>query len=274
MNFTLPMYYENMRLNNLMFEYAKEHKEYFNFQNTSFLGAEGSLPFFYWSGVNYNNYKGAPVENLKELGHYQCELNFLLDCGNTLLMPQDFLDVKVNILLKFFENGSNSVIIGHPALVDFFKKHYPQYRLIGSEEYFLFDTNKEYLNDLDFIRINYFDLENEYYANIPKSKISVSISTTCSKCTNYQRCILNDHQNRLLFMEASSFRECKKKSFEILNTKDIKDLIKKGYSNFHLDMKSLIDFHGSYLDLYISIFIKPEFQNKAKLYFLKELNYG
>lgn len=268
--FTLPNFYELNRLNYSLSQYLKQHPEHFNFKDLVFENEEGAFPFFYWADNNLNNYHREKILNRQEIETDVIQQHLLINCANTLLSPTDYLDSKINNILQILETGSNRVLLSQPGLLEYLSLRFPAYYFVGSPAFILADPEKKYLDKLKLIRQNCFDLDNEYYKDIPKSKIDINIIQHCITCNRWDECCLTDQKNRLLFIEKSCIKECPNRTMKPLTTQEIIDLNHKGYQHFHLDMNGETAINKNfYKNLYLNIFIKSEYHQNAK----GEINY-
>lgn len=263
--FTLPNFYELNRLNHSLSQYLNQYPDHFNFKNLVLEDEEGGFPYFYWSDNNLNNYHRERIISRRDIETDVIQQCLLINCANTLLVPTDYLDCKINNILQILETGSNKVLLSQPGLLEYLSLQFPNYYFVGSPAFASADLDKKYIDKLKLIRQNCFDLDNEYYKDIPKTKIDINIIKHCPNCNKWNECCLTDQKNRLLFIEKSCIKECQNRTIEILTTQEIIDLNHKGYQHFHLDMNgedaTNKDF---YKNLYLSIFIKPEYHQNAK----------
>lgn len=270
-NFILPNFFYNYKLNIKFYELSYSNPEYFNFKNLVFIGQEGQLPFCYWSGHNYNHStasmwpKMQEFIDMKELSTSGLPLYF--DCSNLLLLETDYYDCKLNNLIQFFSTGSNKLIVSDPNFCSYLSENFNFYHLIGSENYHLLDVEKKNLNSLERIKCNYNQLNEDYYKEIPKRQIEVNICSFCSNCSKEQQleCQRTLSQEVLMFSETTLLKECASGHPIILSTDQIIELNKKGYINFYIDNAAIgITDYEAFSQLYLDIFIKPEYKDLVR----------
>lgn len=264
-NFVLPNFYELNSLNYNLRSYLNHNPKHSNFVDIRFNGEEGSFPYFYWADNNLNNYPKEKILPRQEIETDVIKQQLIINCANSLLTPIDFIDCKINNLLSMLETGSNYILITLPGLLEYLKLKFPTYYFIGSTSFYKNDPDKKYLDDLKLIRLNYTDLNNPYYADIPKSKIDINIIKHCDNCNKWENCYNTDQKNRLLFMKQSSIQQCPLRQLICLDPEKIIELNQQGYQHFHLDINGETPVNKDYyINLYLKLFIKPEFQLVAK----------
>ena len=271
--FTLPRFLDNLSLNECLITLSRSNPEYFNFQNSIFSYADGAPAFFYWSESNYNNINKAHLITREELDYVNaCSgAKLVLDCANPLLVPTDLYDVTANAIISTLNNGSNCALVSSPLMVEFFTNNYPDYYLIGSDHYWKQDPDKQYVDKLMTIRRRALD-DNQYYADIAKSKICMCIASACWGCDKYEQCWEQDCLSRTLFSEKANMPACPLGRMQFLTVADINNLIKKGYSSFYIDANFILaDDTTFFIKLYIDLFIKPEYQAIVKELLLRSL---
>lgn len=261
--FTLPNFFDNAKLNDVFSQLLTSNPEYFSYKNLAFSYADGSLPYFYWSLSNYNNYPRHIIPTRADIANLlRHPLRLNLDCGNPLLVPNDLFDIRINAFLEELHNGSNMVTISTPMLIEFFETNYPYYYLVGSEIFYKQDPEKLHLDKLKFIRQNSMDLNNPYYKDIPKSKIELCIGSPCFNCEDYEKCLQTDSLNRLMFSEKSVILECPRKNLKILSPEEVMSFVKQGYTHFYLDIKGInLNDYKTVISIYLQTFVKSEYHN-------------
>lgn len=272
--FTLPNFYTFSKLNNFLINLYNDHPDYFHYKKIVFTGEEGNFPYCYWSGGNNLNFAFESVLSRADIREFSNSLTRVLDCSNINIIATDLFDVKMNAILEEFENGSNKIIVTSPLLIEFLKNTYKQFYLIGSNFYPLFDPDKKYIDDLYLIRQKYRDFNNQYFTNIPKSKIEICVHSGCCSCpeTTKQQCLNTHHKELSLFMEKSTLANCPNQMHNALKPEEIIELNKKGYTHFYFDTISNHPLDYSYLiDLYLHIFIKDEYKTEVMLQMLREV---
>lgn len=219
---------------------------------------EGNFPYFYHSGGDNINFINEPILNKETLkAPLTGVFRYSLDLSNPLLEITDFTEVKMNAILSEMETGANSIIVSNPIYLSFLSQAYPNYYFIGSEKY----RDKGTIDLLKSIRVNYENLNDEYYKDIPKNKLDLNITQKCSKCCKEQQelCFKEHYQSLLMFMEYSNIKDCNK-PIAYFNNSELQDLIKQGYNHFHINTYSTNDL-DFIIDLYLDVFIKPEYRD-------------
>ena len=272
-NFILPDFYYNFNLNLYLQDLFKLHPEYFNFPKMKIFAHEGNFPFCFWSGKNYNQFSEWPTLDSFQsiLNNSGFQLPLFLDFSNTKLLKTDYLDCKLNGLIDFFSNGSNTIIISDPEFGKYLKNTYPYYPLIGSENYYLKDQDKKFLNSLKFIKCNNLNVDNLYFQDITKSQIIINFPIGCLECKEkqYQTCQDLYSVENLMFIRDSKLLKCLNIKTPNYNNliNEINSFNKKGYSHFSFSFPINFD----YLEFYLKLFIKPEFYYQIKLQVIQEV---
>ena len=266
LKFILPNFFELSSLNDRLIHIYSSHKEFFN-DEYFFMGQEGSLPFHSWNGGKMNtlSYHNVKVkEQIEEIFH-KLDWNLILyNCANPFLLKSDIYDVQENTVLKTIQNGSNLLITSTTEFTEYLMQIYPQFRFVASEDYALYEDNvkKELFK---YFKCSYKNLSEDFYKDIPKSKIIINISSTCLSCENYLKCRAEEQQRQLCFMETSKFLSCNECKFSILSYEDIEMYNKQGYNMFCMDTHGLDLNSFRIIPIYLNLFIKDEYRNIADL---------
>lgn len=267
MNFLFPneIFYTDIITNlNHIFQ---NHQDFLNFNfKPSFLNAELSLPFNYVNGgplntVNGNDFLDASTINL--LSQKNILFRYYINCANPFLVKADLQDIYTNLILTEYENGSNIIV----SSLDWYTKDllnkYPNYKVMASEDYFLYNDKPEIELYSAGFKCHKKDLEEIKKYQIPKNKIWINLVDSCQTCSSYSKCKKEEQQAQIMFSTNSSFLNCNKFNFTMLT---IKQFIELGYTNFWFDFSGISQSDiNSQLIIFLNTFIKPEYQFQADL---------
>lgn len=259
--FILPNFYYNSSLNATLRNLYQVHPNFFRFKDIKFIGEMGNFPYSYWGLDNYNSKEKNQIPYYNDYYNIAVRTrNFpiFFDCRNSLLLPIDFYDNRMNNILSLFQNGSNKIIISSIELGLYLKEHFPYYPIVGDN----FNTNKF---DLDYLLINY---NNIHKYNIPNNKLIINLVNYCNSCPieEQEKCQKIFAQENMAFIKNSLQRQCSKINYSPLNFEIINNLIDQGYRNYYFNT-TFLNFNNidSIINLYLSIFIKSEYKEQSYL---------
>ena len=282
MNFYLPDFCNEYKLNMYILKLKQEHPEYFN-DNMNIKAIYGSFPGMIWNGgrnfygySNYNEIKST-IEDFNKIG---IALRFTLT--NCMLQEHQVLDTYCNMVLETANTGMNEIIVNSSILENFLRQRYPDFKYILSTTRCERDVNKinEYTKQYDMVVIDYRDNKDLEFLNKleDKDKIEILIDSYCIPDCQWRE----DHYKHLSFdqvyrttTENELFTGCggTKDFYTILNystTFTVNELYKyqeMGFYNFKIEGRT--QNHFDVLESYIYYLIKPEYQNIVRLEILK-----
>lgn len=276
-NFTLPGFFYNFKINKYFETLNNEHKNFFKNQNINFSSFTGNFPYTYWNG-GYNNCQGKSL-TYKDLIAFQLNNNYIapirFNCSNILINEYDFEDTLMNVILEMYENGSNFIEVSNPTFFEFLKNKYPNYKYILSNNLDLiipFDSNiidiclKDNLFYL--IQIPYSKAKDiEFLKKLSNKKnIEIPVTTSCNiDCYNFMKCLEKEHYNQYNFSENNIFKNCSyHKDCNLIKPLITLEEIEKiyiplGFNHFYF-AEIINDKIDNYKNFLIAYFIKEEYQ--------------
>lgn len=278
---SFPLFFNNIKLNNLIEKYTRLYPERLNFSFKIFSN-HGNLPYTPWNGDGNNNAGDIVLHNALQVLPSSFNNSVILNCSNIYLNENDYFNNYMKTVLSHFNLGSNYIELSSLSLYEYLNKETEfEYNYIFSENSdLLFPITHEILNTI-FQQENfkYFIMPQRLYKNIDflknnkhKNKTIIKISK-CFECQNYLKCKKNDSLNQYNYSSNGIQKNCKEK---IKNYSEYFNEQKKyyedlGYKYFMLDTPptSAVE-REEYVDIITSIIIKPEY----KYDFLKEYMYN
>ena len=187
------------------------------------------------------------------------------DCGNLLFNKNDY-NVFNRALLKIGDNGSNQIEVSTADAYHYFKEKYPNYQIVGSE--FMIDFHK--CDDLfTIVRNQNNPLPKDFSFN--KNKIENILFNPCDSCSleTWSTCIGTEHSSIDTFSNKCAL-QCEKFT---KNPHLISYQIEKMPQRFQFIRYPNQDAIRQ-LEAYISVLVKPEYQNEVRTCIAMQLNGG
>ncbi len=296
-NYHLPSFTDHYSLNLLMFDYMKEHPEYFR-DGIRIASAFGCFDGSIWNGGRNVRGKYDPVINkkiLKEFNDRGIPLRFTFT--NPEIEEKHLGDKYCNEIMELANNGLNEVIVFSPILEEYIRENYPKYKITSStckQIRNMADLNAELDKNYNLVVIDYnwnnkFD---ELALIKDKGRCEILVNACCqpqcprrgdhySTIGKYQIEICTMAQT--LGMNAGNIVkepfECKYMGYDIyeinkfithISPDDIATkYVPLGFKQFKLEGRTIGDI--DMLEMYVYYFAKPEFERRVRLDMLKRL---
>ena len=296
-NYHLPSFTDHYSLNLLMFDYMKEHPEYFR-DGIKIASSFGCFDGAIWNGGRNVRGRYNPEMNkkiLKEFNDRGIPLRFTFT--NPAIEEKHLKDKDCNEMMELANNGLNEVIVFSPILEEYIRKNYPNYKITSStckQIKNMDDLNAELDKDYNLVVIDYnwnnkFD---ELALIKDKGRCEILVNACCqpqcprrgdhySAIGKYQIKICTMAQT--LGMNADNIIEepfdCKYMGYDIyeinkfethVSPDDIETkYVPLGFKQFKLEGRTIGDI--SMLEMYVYYFAKPEFERRVRLDMLNRL---
>lgn len=273
--FTLQNFYENQKLNNILFII---HQQFINSFKApiKFIYTAGSFPYTYWNGGINNNFGIGNNTYDTVIKYYQTNLLPLrINCSNINLNKEDFNDTIMNVILDLLNNSSNAIELSNLELYEYLYNKYPNFHYILSNNFNLINPlTPELINKLNeisdfyFIQIPLNKVKDFDYLKAIKNKknIELPIGDICSNCSNLDQCNIQEQIAQYNYSDSFTKMNCSKclGLNGIISLEDIqKNYVPLGFHNFILP-----DYYDSknnnMIKFFINYFIKDS--DKSLIY--------
>ena len=163
--FTLQNFYENQKLNNILFIIHQQFIDSFK-APIKFIYTAGSFPYTYWNGGINNNFGIGNNTYDTVIKYYQTNLLPLrINCSNINLNKEDFNDTIMNVILDLLNNSSNAIELSNLELYEYLYNKYPNFHYILSNNFNLINPlTPELINKLN-------EISDFYFIQIPLNKV-------------------------------------------------------------------------------------------------------
>ena len=266
-NFNLPDFYNNLKINTFFKNLSRLKQEYFKFP-VNFYCFTGNLPYSFFSG-GYNINKKYEKMNT-ECINLQLDIPICFNCSNINLNENDFYDNKLKTILDNNKNGSNFIEISNFDFLKFLKNNYGKYYnyILSSEINLLKELTSEEINILlETDNFKYISLTQKQSMDFvflekikQKNKIEILINSDCDmKCKNWDKCRIEQHDAIYEFSTKNSYQSCFYQSntnipIEVINEK----YVPLGFNHFKLS--SVGKTEKEYFIFLLNYFIKEEYK--------------
>ena len=273
--FTLQNFYENQKLNNILFII---HQQFINSFKApiKFIYTAGSFPYTYWNGGINNNFGIGNNTYDTVIKYYQTNLLPLrINCSNINLNKEDFNDTIMNVILDLLNNSSNAIELSNLELYEYLYNKYPNFHYILSNNFNLINPlTPELINKLNeisdfyFIQIPLNKVKDFDYLKAIKNKknIELPIGDICGNCSNLDQCNIQEQIAQYNYSDSFTKMNCSKclGLNGIISLEDIqKNYVSLGFHNFILrdyyDSKN-----NNMIKFFINYFIKDS--DKSLIY--------
>ena len=273
--FTLQNFYENQKLNNILFII---HQQFINSFKApiKFIYTAGSFPYTYWNGGINNNFGIGNNTYDTVIKYYQTNLLPLrINCSNINLNKEDFNDTIMNVILDLLNNSSNAIELSNLELYEYLYNKYPNFHYILSNNFNLINPlTPELINKLNeisdfyFIQIPLNKVKDFDYLKAIKNKknIELPIGDICGNCSNLDQCNIQEQIAQYNYSDSFTKMNCSKclGLNSIISLEDIqKNYVPLGFHNFILP-----DYYDSknnnMIKFFINYFIKDS--DKSLIY--------
>ena len=273
--FTLQNFYENQKLNNILFII---HQQFINSFKApiKFIYTAGSFPYTYWNGGINNNFGiGNNTDDIVIMYYQTNLLPLLINCSNINLNKEDFNDTIMNVILDLLNNSSNAIELSNLELYEYLYNKYPNFHYILSNNFNLINPlTPELINKLNeisdfyFIQIPLNKVKDFDYLKAIKNKknIELPIGDICGNCSNLDQCNIQEQIAQYNYSDSFTKMNCSKclGLNGIISLEDIqKNYVPLGFHNFILP-----DYYDSknnnMIKFFINYFIKDS--DKSLIY--------
>lgn len=273
--FTLQNFYENQKLNNILFIIHQQFIDSFK-APIKFIYTAGSFPYTYWNGGINNNFGIGNNTYDTVIKYYQTNLLPLrINCSNINLNKEDFNDTIMNVILNLLNNSSNAIELSNLELYEYLYNKYPNFHYILSNNFNLINPlTPELINKLNeisdfyFIQIPLNKVKDFDYLKAIKNKknIELPIGDICGNCSNLDQCNIQEQIAQYNYSDSFTKMNCSKclGLNGIISLEDIqKNYVPLGFHNFILP-----DYYDSknnnMIKFFINYFIKDS--DKSLIY--------
>ena len=273
--FTLQNFYENQKLNNILFIIHQQFIDSFK-APIKFIYTAGSFPDTYWNGGINNNFGIGNNTYDTVIKYYQTNLLPLrINCSNINLNKEDFNDTIMNVILDLLNNSSNAIELSNLELYEYLYNKYPNFHYILSNNFNLINPlTPELINKLNeisdfyFIQIPLNKVKDFDYLKAIKNKknIELPIGDICGNCSNLDQCNIQEQIAQYNYSDSFTKMNCSKclGLNGIISLEDIqKNYVPLGFHNFILP-----DYYDSknnnMIKFFINYFIKDS--DKSLIY--------
>ena len=273
--FTLQNFYENQKLNNILFIIHQQFIDSFK-APIKFIYTAGSFPYTYWNGGINNNFGIGNNTYDTVIKYYQTNLLPLrINCSNINLNKEDFNDTIMNVILDLLNNSSNAIELSNLELYEYLYNKYPNFHYILSNNFNLINPlTPELINKLNeisdfyFIQIPLNKVKDFDYLKAIKNKknIELPIGDICGNCSNLDQCNIQEQIAQYNYSDSFTKMNCSKclGLNGIISLEDIqKNYVHLGFHNFILP-----DYYDSknnnMIKFFINYFIKDS--DKSLIY--------
>ena len=273
--FTLQNFYENQKLNNILFIIHQQFIDSFK-APIKFIYTAGSFPYTYWNGGINNNFGIGNNTYDTVIKYYQTNLLPLrINCSNINLNKEDFNDTIMNVILDLLNNSSNAIELSNLELYEYLYNKYPNFHYILSNNFNLINPlTPELINKLNeisdfyFIQIPLNKVKDFNYLKAIKNKknIELPIGDICGNCSNLDQCNIQEQITQYNYSDSFTKMNCSKclGLNGIISLEDIqKNYVPLGFHNFILP-----DYYDSknnnMIKFFINYFIKDS--DKSLIY--------
>lgn len=273
--FTLQNFYENQKLNNILFIIHQQFIDSFKVP-IKFIYTAGSFPYTYWNGGINNNFGIGNNTYDTVIKYYQTNLLPLrINCSNINLNKEDFNDTIMNVILDLLNNSSNAIELSNLELYEYLYNKYPNFHYILSNNFNLINPlTPELINKLNeisdfyFIQIPLNKVKDFDYLKAIKNKknIELPIGDICGNCSNLDQCNIQEQITQYNYSDSFTKMNCSKclGLNGIISLEDIqKNYVPLGFHNFILP-----DYYDSknnnMIKFFINYFIKDS--DKSLIY--------
>ena len=273
--FTLQNFYENQKLNNILFIIHQQFIDSFK-APIKFIYTAGSFPYTYWNGGINNNFGIGNNTYDTVIKYYQTNLLPLrINCSNINLNKEDFNDTIMNVILDLLNNSSNAIELSNLELYEYLYNKYPNFHYILSNNFNLINPlTPELINKLNeisdfyFIQIPLNKVKDFDYLKAIKNKknIELPIGDICGNCSNLDQCNIQEQITQYNYSDSFTKMNCSKclGLNGIISLEDIqKNYVPLGFHNFILP-----DYYDSknnnMIKFFINYFIKDS--DKSLIY--------
>lgn len=271
-------------INHLLFDTMKRFPEKF-YENYKIGSVYGSMPGAIWNGGRnllggFSN-KTETENIIKSYNTFGIPVRFTWT--NVLLEEKHVYDTYCNMIMRAADNGMNQVLVNSPALEEYIRKTYPNFKVLSSTtkritsvDRLMEEMEKDYflvVLDYDFNHDEKVLEKLEPYAG----RIEILVNEVCmAHCPNRANHYKQISKYQLEFdttprtlctsprSKKATLADCMQRP-AFLSTKDIEEYSKRGFRNFKIVGRG----EGSafYVESLIYYLVKPEYREEMAKYF-------
>ncbi|MBR6307415.1 MAG: hypothetical protein IKR39_02305 [Lachnospiraceae bacterium] len=271
-------------INHVLFDTMKKYPEMFR-DNMKIGSVYGTFPGAIWNGGR-NIIDG--FTNKREVEKIIKSYNALgiparFTWTNVLLEEKHTYDTYCNMIMNVGNNGMNQVLVNSPALEEYIRKNYPDYKILSSttKRILSLDRLKEELKKDYYLVVLDYDLNHD--EKVLKElepcadKIEILVNETCQphcpqraahyrEISKYQ--LEYDTSIRFICTDTSPekrlFKGCMKRP-SFISYDEIDEYAKRGFRNFKIVGRG--EGKEFYVDSLIYFLVKPEHKDFIRKYF-------
>ena len=271
-------------INHVLFDTMKKYPEMFR-ENMKIGSVYGTFPGAIWNGGR-NIIDG--FTNKREVEKIIKSYNALgiparFTWTNVLLEEKHTYDTYCNMIMNVGNNGMNQVLVNSPALEEYIRKNYPDYKILSSttKRILSLDRLKEELKKDYFLVVLDYDLNHD--EKVLKElepcadKIEILVNETCQphcpqraahyrEISKYQ--LEFDTSIRFICTDPSPekrlFKGCMKRP-SFISYEQIDEYVARGFKNFKIVGRG--EGKEFYVDSLIYYLVKPEHKDFIRKYF-------
>ena len=197
-NFYLPDFYYQYKLNIKLIMLLQEHPEYFH-DNIEIGAVYGSFPGAIWNG-------GRLMSGNTHSDNIECTINGFNDLNvpvrftftNCLIEKEHVYDTYCNMIMDYANNGMNEVLVNSPILEEHLRNKYPNFKYILSTTRCERDVDKinaaceqydlvvpDFRDNINFDYLNKLNHKNKIELLINASNLTIRITISINKQFNF-----------------------------------------------------------------------------------------
>lgn len=297
-NFHIPDFGSNFRVNMILINTIKSHPEYFH-EGIKIASVFGTFPGSVWNG---GRYLGGTAEDMliKEL------IKVFNDSGiplrftftNPLITKEHLGDGYCNKILRYANNGFNEVIVFSPVLEEYIRENYPKFPITSSTCKQIEDMDSvidELKKDYKYVVLDY-NWNNRFdeLEKIPpeyRGKCEILVNACCEphckrrgehyRCIGEQQIKAWEYGKNMLNKkryepEAFECKHMQRGVYDIMELETVvspEDMINKyvpmGFKHFKIEGRTAEDI--KLLETYVLYMTKPEQRDRARYEMLTRL---
>ena len=286
MKFYLPDFFFKFNLNTLFIELWQTSPEVFN-ENVNIGAIYGSFPGAIWNGgrLMCGSVIIQDIEGM--INRYnEMDMPVRFTFTNSLLREEHIYDTYCNLIMEAANNGMNEVLVNSPILEDYLRTKYPDFKYILSTTRCERDIDKinTFTKQYDMVVTDFRDNNNFSFLEqiTEKNKIELLVNSYCNpncsrRLQHYEKISNNQLLYRVAETENQDVMDCptyRRNFYDIFELDSVitvdslyQNYIPMGFENFKIEGRT--SHIANVVESYIYYLIKPEYQNKIRLYLLR-----
>lgn len=283
--FTLSDFYNSFELNNFLIQFNNQNPDAFKMP-IKIKGVSGNFPYCIAAGNKLTNttHNFATYYDIfhTQEAYSRIGSTIQLDCSNYFLTTEKLDNHYLSFILDILK-GSNVVLeISNIELIKNFQEKYPNFNFVISASNGFTEENLNLINqlcELEYIErivLNPILNQNLDFLKLikRKSKIGLVVNSMCPySCPNRFECYIKESEKQKDFSERSIFFNCDKifhlnTNPQLISLDNISQYTNLGFKYFYLDNFATNN-KNEKLDFYLNYFIKPEYHERARIFYDK-----